>query len=76
MMIFSEHPIFAIYELAPPPGGDALDDQQLAGALMEIGLAWTMFVAVIVIFKAWMRRDPAGGAEPVAPHLSPPPSRL
>jgi cytochrome c oxidase assembly factor CtaG len=54
MMIFSENPIFAIYELAPPPATDALDDQQLAGAVMKIGVAWIMFAGVLVIFRKWM----------------------
>ena len=54
MMIFSESPIYAIYELAPPPARDALNDQQLAGAVMKIGIAWIMFAGVLVIFRNWM----------------------
>tara|TARA_Y100000588_G_scaffold81905_1_gene86248 strand:- start:92 stop:652 length:561 start_codon:yes stop_codon:yes gene_type:complete len=54
MMIFSESPIYAIYELAPPPARDALNDQQLAGAVMKIGSAWIMFAGVLVIFRSWM----------------------
>jgi putative membrane protein len=57
MMIFSEHPIYAIYELAPPPAGDAMGDQQLAGALMEIGNAWIMLIGVLVVFRRWMRTE-------------------
>lgn len=60
MMIFSEHPIYLIYELAPPVGKDPLHDQQLAAAIMKIGLAWIMFVAVIVVFQRWRRSDAAG----------------
>jgi len=59
MMIFSEHPIYAIYELAPPPGGDALNDQQFAGAIMKIGTAWILFVGIVVVFKRWMHAENA-----------------
>jgi putative membrane protein len=66
MMIFSEHPIYAIYELAPPPGGNALDDQQFAGVIMKIGLAWIMFAGVVAVFQAWRRAE----QERVHPPLS------
>jgi putative membrane protein len=59
MMIFSEHPIYSIYELAPPPGGDALSDQQFAGAIMKIGTAWIFFVGVVVVFKRWVHSESA-----------------
>ena len=65
MMIFSKHPIYSIYELAPPPGGDALSDQQFAGAIMKIGTAWILFVGVVVVFRRWVHvenaRERAGG---------------
>ena len=54
MMIFSKSPIYAIYELAPPPARDALNDQQLAGAVMKIGSAWIMFAGVLFVFRIWM----------------------
>ncbi|MDA1095693.1 MAG: cytochrome c oxidase assembly protein [Chloroflexi bacterium] len=57
MMIFSERPIYSIYELAPPPGGDAVNDQQFAGAIMKIGTAWIFFVGVVVLFKRWVRAE-------------------
>ena len=57
MMIFSENPIYAVYELAPPPARDALDDQQFAGAIMKIGVAWIMFVGVLVVFRRWMTSE-------------------
>lgn len=62
MMIFSEHPIYSIYELAPPPGGDALNDQQFGGAIMKIGTAWIMFVGVVVVFKRWVHSESAAEA--------------
>lgn len=61
MMIFSQHPIYAIYELAGPPAGDAMDDQQLAGAVMKIGTAWIMFVAVVVVFLRWKEAEERSG---------------
>jgi len=69
MMIFSEHPIYAIYELAPPPARDPMDDQQLAGAVMKIGTAWIMFAGVLVVFHGWMtdeRPKAADGGPPAA----------
>lgn len=60
MMIFSEHPIYVIYELAPPPGGDALGDQQFAGVIMKIGLAWIMFSGVVAVFQRWRLTEPGG----------------
>lgn len=65
MMIFSEDPIFRIYELAPPPAGDAMDDQQLGGVIMKIGVAWIMFAGVAAVFLEWMRAERSGeGMEP------------
>lgn len=60
MMVFSEHPIYAIYELAPPPGGDPMGDQQLAGVLMEVVTAWIMLAAVVVVFVRWRNAEGAG----------------
>jgi putative membrane protein len=62
MMIFSEDPIYRIYELAPPPAGNAMDDQQLGGVIMKIGTAWVLFAGVAVIFLQWVRseREAAG----------------
>jgi putative membrane protein len=62
MMIFSESPIYGIYELAPPLGGvDPLADQQLGGAIMKIGTAWIMAIGVIVVFRGWFRQAQAAG---------------
>ena len=60
MMVFSEHPIYATYELAPPPGGDELGDQQFAGVIMKIGLAWIMFAGVVAVFQRWRRAEQEG----------------
>ncbi len=66
MLIFSASPIYAIYELAPPPARDALDDQQLAGAIMKIGLAWIMFAGVLAVFRRWMETESGGTHESTA----------
>lgn len=65
MLIFSENPIYAIYELAPPPASSAMDDQQLAGVIMKIGTAWIMFAGVAVVFWRWMRAE---AGRPPAPY--------
>jgi putative membrane protein len=71
MMIFSENPIYTIYELAPPPASDAMGDQQLAGAIMKIGTAWIMFAGVVVVFREWMKREPqAPSQEAPSSHAS------
>ncbi len=59
MMVFSADPIYRIYELAPPPAGDALDDQQLGGVIMKIGVAWVMFAGVVAVFLRWVRTEAA-----------------
>lgn len=59
MMIFSGHPIYSIYELAPPVASNALYDQHLAAAIMQIGLAWMMFVGVLIVFQRWRLREAA-----------------
>ena len=56
VMLFSEHPVYATYELAPPiPGVNVLDDQQLAGGIMKVGLAWLMAVGIAVVIWRWHR---------------------
>jgi putative membrane protein len=72
MMVFSSDPIYAIYELAPPPAGDAMEDQQLGGVIMEMSTAWIMFAGVAAVFRQWMkaerdreaRQQAARGTEP------------
>ena len=56
IMLYSKFPAYATYELAPPIAGtSALDDQQLAGAIMKVGSAWIMLVAITVLFVIWRR---------------------
>jgi len=58
MMVFSEYPIYGIYELAPPfPGTDPVSDQQFAGAVMKLGTAWIMGAGIAAEFVGWVRRE-------------------
>ena len=53
-LTFSEFPLYAIYELAPPVSGISTRvDQQLAGLLMKIGGGLILWVAISVIFFRW-----------------------
>lgn len=56
MMFFSESPIYATYELAPPldwSTSSPLWDQQRAAAIMKVGSAWIMAVAALVVAYRW-----------------------
>lgn len=69
-LTFSELPVYATYELAPPVSLlDARDDQRLAGLLMKIGGAPILWTWVTILFFRWYgdseRHDPADAAEPV-----------
>lgn len=57
-MVYAEHPLYAIYELAPPfEGYSAIDDLQVAGTMMSILGALVAFIALSVIFFRWSARD-------------------
>jgi len=71
MMLFSDYPIYGIYELAPPfPGTDPVTDQQLGAALMKLGTAWIMGAGVAVEFLRWARSD-RGEEPPTTPRGGP-----
>ena len=56
MMFFSETPIYATYELAPPldwSTSTPLWDQQRAAAIMKVGSAWIMAGAALVVAYRW-----------------------
>ena len=58
MITFSQLPIYATYELAPPiPGIDVLQDQRLAGIWMRLGAAISVWTAISVLFIRWSRRE-------------------
>lgn len=55
-LTFSELPVYAIYELAPPVSGlTARDDQRLAGLLMKIGGAPILWTWMSILFFRWYR---------------------
>jgi cytochrome c oxidase assembly factor CtaG len=57
-MVYARHPLYGIYELAPPFAGyTAQADLQVAGTMMSILGALVAFIALSVIFFRWSRSD-------------------
>lgn len=57
-MVYSQHPLYGVYELAPPfQGFSSRDDHQLAGVLMSVGGAIVAFVGLSVTFFRWGKTD-------------------
>jgi putative membrane protein len=57
-LTFSELPVYAIYELAPPVYGiSARDDQRVAGLLMKAGTAAVLWTGIGVLFYLWYREE-------------------
>ena len=55
-LTYSELPVYATYELAPPiPGITARTDQTLAGLLMKMGGAVVFWAWITVLFFQWSR---------------------
>lgn len=60
MLLFSRSPLYAVYELAPPiRSSPVIWDQQLAGALMKLGSAVIMGVAIVFVVRGWIAREGA-----------------
>ncbi len=58
MITFSELPLYATYELAPPiPGVTPLADQRLAGIAMRFGGSLACWIAISVLFFRWARDE-------------------
>lgn len=67
-LTFSDLPVYAIYELAPPVSGlTAREDQRLAGLLMKVGGAPILWTWVSVLFFRWYRESESDGAAEVQP---------
>lgn len=57
-LTFSELPVYATYELAPPIEGiGKRDDQQAAGLMMKLGGAVVFWVAITVLFYRWYAEE-------------------
>jgi len=53
-LTFSDLPVYAIYELAPPVGSlSARDDQRIAGLVMKMGGALVLWTAITILFFRW-----------------------
>ncbi len=57
-LTFSELPVYATFELAPPVYGiSARDDQRVAGLLMKVGTAAVLWTAISILFYLWYRSE-------------------
>jgi cytochrome c oxidase assembly factor CtaG len=57
-LVYSEHPLYGIFELAPPIAGiSSHDDHQMAGVLMSVGGAIIAFIGMSVVFFRWSRES-------------------
>lgn len=67
VMLVREFPMYGIYELAPPwPVWTPLEDQHLAGGVMELAGAAIIFGIITVMFFRWSK-GVAGDNAPTAP---------
>ncbi|MCI0436807.1 MAG: cytochrome c oxidase assembly protein [Gemmatimonadetes bacterium] len=58
MITFSDLPIYATYELAPPiPGITPLEDQRIAGIGMRLGGSLVCWIAISILFLRWARSE-------------------
>jgi putative membrane protein len=68
VMLIREFPMYGIYELAPPwPMWSPLEDQHLAGGVMELAGAVVIFSIITVMFFRW-----SGGVSGDRPPSAPP----
>jgi putative membrane protein len=74
-LTFSSYPLYSIYELAPRvfDGLSALDDQQLAGAVMKVGSLPVVWPVIFVLFLQWANAERGGPAPRVRPPRPPRP---
>lgn len=58
MITFSDMPIYATFELAPPiPGVSPINDQRIAGIGMRFGGSLVIWIAISVLFFRWSRAE-------------------
>jgi cytochrome c oxidase assembly factor CtaG len=73
-LAFAEKPIYSWYAAAPRlTAMSAVEDQQVAGAVMKIGGATIIWSVIIVIFFRWYRdgQEPAPSNPPLRRHSPP-----
>ena len=58
-LTFSSSPLYSSYEIAPRIGLDALDDQQLAGAIMKVGAMPVIWITIAAIWIKWAAAERA-----------------
>jgi cytochrome c oxidase assembly factor CtaG len=59
-LTFASYPLYSTYELAPRVGSlTALQDQQLAGITMKLGMVPVIWGALAVMFFRWAAQDRA-----------------
>jgi cytochrome c oxidase assembly factor CtaG len=57
-LVYSQHPLFGTYELAPPIGAlTSKNDHVIAGLLMSVGGSVIAFIALSKIFFEWSKRE-------------------
>lgn len=57
-LVFAGHPLYSIYELAPPFRGiPTLEDQRIAGLMMKIGGGLILWCWITVYFFRWFGSD-------------------
>ncbi|MEW5915207.1 MAG: cytochrome c oxidase assembly protein [Gemmatimonadota bacterium] len=57
-LVYSQHPLFGTYELAPPfPGLPSKSDHVIAGLLMSVGGAVVAFIGLTKIFFEWSKQE-------------------
>jgi len=62
LLTFSELPLYATYELAPPVHGfPTRDDQRAAGLMMKVGGGVIFWIAITVLFFRWYMEEQAEG---------------
>ncbi len=68
VMLIREFPMYGIYELAPPwPAWSPLEDQHLAGGVMELAGAVIIFSIITVMFFRWSGGVSGESAPPAPP---------
>ncbi len=60
-LTFAKFPLYSTYELAPRIGAiTAIEDQQLAGVMMKLGMVPVVWGTLAVMFFRWMGSERAG----------------